>query len=333
MKVAIVGAGVAGLSAAQLLLERGIEVSVFEKSRGVGGRLATKRLDWGGIDIGAQYFTARDPRFQRQLALWQESGMVERWPFTPHKVSPTGLVLSPDATPRYVGVPKMNSLTHGLALGVDIRFSMRVEHIARDQEGWALTIADQGELAERYDWLLLSAPAEQARLLAANTALADRLPGGLYQPCWALALATKGAVPEAIQGIFGDHTVSWVSRLSARPQRSFVADCDDVWMLHFSSEWSTSHSKTTKVNVAEVGFEWLSSVLQAHIDCPLTLSKSYQHYWLYARVAESMTSPPIVVDAATGIAAVGDWTEGGRVEGAYLSALKLIEHWNPVPMT
>ena len=72
MKIAIVGAGISGVCAANLLAQEGFKVDVFEKSRGLGGRLTTKRLDWAHIDIGAQYFTARDPRFIKQVEAWQQ---------------------------------------------------------------------------------------------------------------------------------------------------------------------------------------------------------------------------------------------------------------------
>ena len=350
MKIAIVGAGVSGLTAARALIDRGIDVTVFEKSRGVGGRLATKRLEWGSIDIGAQYFTARDPRFQYQVSQWQKDGIVDYWSFTPHTLTKTGLILSPDETQRYVGVPKMNSITHALASGIDIIFNVRVEHITHGSDGWTMTISDQGERPERYDWVVLSAPAEQSRLLAANTAIANQLPEHISLPCWAVAVATKGDVPLNIQGVFGDDIISWVSRLSARPQRRIAGNYDDLWMLHFSSEWATTHNKTTEVDVVATGFDWLSDILKAHAYQPLKRIYAYQHYWLYAGIgnadtnghgfgsSSSISSPsissppisPITADHVTGIAAIGDWTAGGRVEGAYLSAINFVDHCFPL---
>ncbi|MEP4556332.1 FAD-dependent oxidoreductase, partial [Cobetia amphilecti] len=77
--IAIIGAGIAGLSAATRLAAQGHAVTIFEKARGPGGRLASRRTSEGPIDIGAQYFTARDPRFQSALEQWRAAGVVATW--------------------------------------------------------------------------------------------------------------------------------------------------------------------------------------------------------------------------------------------------------------
>ena len=74
---AIVGAGMAGVACARTLLQAGHRVTVFEKSPGAGGRMATRETPLGGFDHGAQYFTVRDPRFAR--ALETVPGLVRPW--------------------------------------------------------------------------------------------------------------------------------------------------------------------------------------------------------------------------------------------------------------
>ena len=69
--IAIIGTGLAGLSAAQTLTAAGHDVQLFDKSRGSGGRMASKRSDAGSLDLGAQYFTARDRRFVEVVQQWQ----------------------------------------------------------------------------------------------------------------------------------------------------------------------------------------------------------------------------------------------------------------------
>ena len=70
MKIAIIGAGLAGLTAASHLISAGFRVDLVEKSRGAGGRMATRRETWASLDLGAQYFTARSPAFRAQVASW-----------------------------------------------------------------------------------------------------------------------------------------------------------------------------------------------------------------------------------------------------------------------
>ncbi|MGH8355151.1 MAG: FAD-dependent oxidoreductase, partial [Pseudomonas sp.] len=72
--IAIIGTGIAGLSAAQALHAAGHAVQLFDKSRGSGGRMASKRSDAGALDLGAQYFTARDRRFVEAVQQWNTRG-------------------------------------------------------------------------------------------------------------------------------------------------------------------------------------------------------------------------------------------------------------------
>jgi len=341
MKVAIIGAGVAGLTAARALVARGIQVQVFEKSRGVGGRLANKRLELGNVDIGAQYFTARDQRFQQQVALWQAQGLVSEWQFTPHRLEATGLTPSPDATTRFVGTPKMNLIAHDLARDINITFSERIQGLNKTTAGWQLNTERGNTLQHHYDWVVVSAPAEQCKTLLAGTALEHKIPDNASEPCWALILATRGKVPEGIQGIFGDNVVAWVSRVSSRPGRSASKEYDDLWVLHFASEWTVKNPKNRQdgnnnsdieslthndVGVLETGISWLQNVLASHVNTPLQVVHSYKHYWRYARVAAGMAPPRMVIDKTANLAAIGDWVVGGRVEGAYLSALDFVDY-------
>jgi len=77
--IAIIGTGIAGLSAARTLHDAGQAVHLFDKSRGSGGRMASKRSDAGSLDLGAQYFTARDRRFAETVRQWQAGGWVDQW--------------------------------------------------------------------------------------------------------------------------------------------------------------------------------------------------------------------------------------------------------------
>ena len=75
--IAIVGAGIAGIACARTLVQAGHQVTLFEKSATVGGRMATRDTPFGSFDYGAQYFTARDARFIR--ALQTAPGVCKPW--------------------------------------------------------------------------------------------------------------------------------------------------------------------------------------------------------------------------------------------------------------
>jgi len=330
MKVAIIGAGVSGLTAAQHLTTRGFKVEVFEKSRGLGGRLATKRLDWAHMDTGAQYFTARDPRFVQAVKNWQQAGVVEPWPFTPYSISADGALLpSPDQTLRYVGVPGMNNLAHALADNLTVHRNQCISQLVRNKGRWKL-VSDSGDQFTDYDWVIVSAPAEQSRvLLNGHTPIAEQISSELLEPCLALVIATTGPVPKAVQGIFGDSTVGWVSRLSAKPQRTKDVAYDDLWLLHFSSQWSADYDPIAAEDIVPTGLEWLQHAIDTlpnqNQQKPLKLVNHCQHYWRFARMAKNAQQPPTLIDRTNHLAAIGDWSHGGRIEGAYLSALHLVD--------
>ena len=321
MKIAIIGAGLSGLCSARELINRGCEVDIFEKSRGLGGRLANKRVSWGQFDIGAQYFTARDKRFQQQVAVWEQDGVVCRWSFTPYAIVSNTLQPSPDETVRYVGTPTMNRVAHQMADGIQVNFKTRVTNVSENAQGWQLG-TERDEVSKHYDWLLLTLPLEQsATLLEDHKEIRSRLPDSVHRPCWSLTLATRGSVASHIQGIFGDELVSWVSRSSARPNAPKGMTYDDLWVLQFSPEWSLNNEKQTHDQMVREGLRWLSERLAI----PLSCEHSFSHFWRYAGLSASHEDVSMIVDRTKQLAINGAWCCGGRVEGAFLSGLDVVD--------
>jgi predicted NAD/FAD-dependent oxidoreductase len=164
MKVAIIGAGMAGLSCADLLQHKGHCVALFDKGRGAGGRMSSRCLATPlgevTIDHGAQYFTARHPDFSRLVGVWQDQGFAALWPEA--------------GSDTWVGVPAMNTVIKAMAAPHDVTWSCQVTAIARSHQQWALLSAG-GEIGP-FDVVILAIPAEQGqnRAHGAVTALLDR---------------------------------------------------------------------------------------------------------------------------------------------------------------
>ncbi|MEN0109658.1 MAG: FAD-dependent oxidoreductase [Planctomycetota bacterium] len=223
--IAIVGGGVAGLTAARGLARAGRSVTVFDKGRGVSGRVSTRWADDPAtgverrFDHGAQYFTARDERFAADIARWTEAGAVAEWTggLATIEASPVGArrVDPPSAKPRYVGVPGMNALGQRLAEeatagGAQIAVGTRVGALKRAGELWRLTPAlpDGGagdDSLGEFGAVIVTAPAPQAaELLQASPAMANaaksvRMTGG-----WAAMVAFEEPVaPHGDAGIDG----------------------------------------------------------------------------------------------------------------------------------
>ncbi len=136
--IAIIGAGIAGLSAAQALRGARCKVSVFDKSRGSGGRLASKRSAFGSLDLGAQYFTARERNFSAQVEHWHQQGLIDTWQPHLYQSNRTGLSHSADEQHRWVGTPRMSALTRALCKGLDCHFETRICEVFRGEQAWYL---------------------------------------------------------------------------------------------------------------------------------------------------------------------------------------------------
>lgn len=320
--VAIIGAGMAGLSCARRLLAAGVRVDVFEKSRGTGGRLATRRDHGTAFDSGAQYFTARDPRFIGQLQEWQAQGVAQAWPVTPWVLDGGGVVSpSPDDAQRWVGAPGMSALSSALA-GRDLALCTRCEAVGVQRDGrgaWWLQLG-QAVDAGPFDALVVAMPPAQAlRFLDAAPALA-RVAGSVQlAACWSVALGFDAATGVAFDAAFArGQPVDWLARNSSKPQRPAG---QEVWVLHAAPVWSQEHLEAPPEAVARHLARWFGDVV-----APQASASAWQHAhrWRHARTTHGVPGGTLL-DADARLAVCGDWCHGGRVEGAWLSGLAAAE--------
>ncbi|GAB3003281.1 NAD(P)/FAD-dependent oxidoreductase [Psychrosphaera aestuarii] len=346
MKIAIIGAGLTGAVVADKLSRLGHNVTVIEKSRGRGGRMNTKRLSWANCDMGAQYFTARDPQFINEIEQWQTDGLVEPWAFSPSLLRAKVLAASPDAELRYVATPEMNSIAKHLLKDKKLELNTKINHITNDDGKWLLW-RDNMELVGIYDWLISTIPAEQAfELFADIPSIQNQIPHDVHEPCWAVTLATQGEVSDVLQGVFSREKVSWLARQNHKPQRQIEKrltsedksgakpqqKIDDLWNIHFDAAFTKQHIGVDSKNIQNIALDWLNElIINNNLGDGVRLVDGYAHFWRYARPAESYIAeyeknkPTIIFDAEQQYAIIGDWAKGGRVEGAYLSAVECVD--------
>lgn len=208
MRIGVVGAGIAGLSCAQALQETGHTVALFDKGRGAGGRMATRRVDTPGgpvaFDHGAQYFTARDAAFSAQVAIWEAAGVVGKWP-----------AAGDDAR---VGIPGMNAIVRALATEVPVSFGQRVDVLRHHGGKWFLDPLEEPP----FDAVVVATPAEQAVSLVSHhdAAIADLAREARSAPCWTAMLAFDEPVAIDADVVRDDGIVAWAARNSAKPGRT-----------------------------------------------------------------------------------------------------------------
>jgi photolyase PhrII len=344
-RVAVVGAGLTGLSCARTLLDNGVDVVVFERGRGPGGRLANVGGTELGVDLGAQYFTARDPRFRRFVSSWLDDGLVARWlgrigsvdgrsgePSEPVETEPLE---------RFVGTPHMNAVAIHLAHDLSLRTSHRVDRIVRHEHTWILhgIVAPRGsslgarEPSEErplvelgtFDALVLCLPPSRAHelLVEVEPTLAASIAHVNVDPCVALGFEPKD--PGALRGVpfdglfvgrdeDRDRVLTWVARDSSKPGRSR----GEAWVVHAAPEWSRAHLTSPREPLERMLLDELARVLRIErIDTSTTTLRR----WASARAHASFDRPLFDDEARLGVG--GDWTSGGRVEGAFLSGVAL----------
>ncbi|AOY87635.1 FAD-dependent oxidoreductase [Marinobacter salinus] len=325
-RVAIVGSGLSGLTAAIILQAHGYDVTVFEKSRGPGGRLASKRVGEGSADIGAQYFTARNPDFipfLRQYAgketfeVWHGRfgfrNAGEEWSRFPEE-------------PRYVGTPRMTAISRALSGHVNVVANTRVGKLARKDTGWIVT-DEGGKPLGDFEHVIITAPPAQARDLLKGSGLeglATHLDEPIQHllPCWAVAAHFEQAPWSRHEGMRVEHPVLfWVANNTSKPGRD---DSGQWWVLHASPEWSEEHVETPADQVAAelIGAFGEVTGFDGQPDNVVT------HRWLYAR-SEGGHQPGHLWFSQEGIGIAGDWLSGGRVEGAFNSASSLVRAMMP----
>ena len=175
MSVAVIGAGIAGISAARHLHEAGVSVHIFDKSRGTGGRMSSNRTEQGEFDIGTQYFTARHSAFRAAVEYWQEQGWITRWQPRLYRIDEQGLQRSDDDQPRYVGTPRMTALSRGLLGDMPLHSATRIAALQRVESGWLL-VDTEAQTYGPYQQVIVATPAPQAvPLLEAAPALANAI--------------------------------------------------------------------------------------------------------------------------------------------------------------
>ena len=328
--VAVIGAGISGLFAARTLADHGVSVTVFDKGRGVGGRMSTRRVEGQPcFDHGAQYFTARDPRFHRYVQSWLQQGVVARWPDVENDPSHKIVVFKngqrtekDDSVERFVGSPSMSSVCKHLASDLNVYTGSRIEKVEPIDGRIRLTDME-GNSRGDFDRLIVTAPAQQAAELLVNFPnLAQPISQIQMNPCWAVMASFDQPIAGDWVGAFvHDSIVTWTSRNSTKPNRPTASE---HFLLHVGHEWTAENWER---DPDEVAAEVLEAFWQASGIEPAKPFHLVAHRWKYAIPVD----PPdqrCFFDAESGIAACGDWAGGPRVEGAFLSGMAAANPWN-----
>ncbi|MDX1570327.1 MAG: FAD-dependent oxidoreductase, partial [Xanthomonadales bacterium] len=313
LRIAVLGAGLSGLAAARVLHDQGHDVAVVDKARGPGGRMSTRREGDYRFDHGAQYFTARDPRFLRHVLAWQERGVVEEWNARLGVIDDEGL--GPERTPvtRYVPVPGMNAVCRDMAGDLpDCRYGWRAEAARFDGECWHLSRSDGETLTA--ELLVVTAPPAQATQLIDSPELSDRLAGVELLPCWTIMAVFDRPLLEDVDAAFVNAgPLAWVCNQSSGPQRP----AHHAWVLQATPEWSLAQLEEDPERVTQSLIAAAARLPKAR---PVAVEFASAHRWRYSIARTPLNEGALWFDDQR-LAIAGDWCHGSRVEGAFLSGV------------
>lgn len=302
----VIGAGMSGLAAAATLQQAGRTVAVLEKGRGLGGRLATRRIGGAVFDHGAQFMTVRDPQVESLMAGWRSAGAAVEWC--------RGFSSQADGHPRWRGHPGMTALAKQLAAGIDVRVETPVSAIALDASRWRISTPAGPTLTA--EALILTAPVPQALTLLdagkypLSSETRQRLDAIRYERCLAVmaTLAAPSLIPFPGALSFSTGPITWI----ADNQQKGISP-EPAVTLHASPEFSLTNWDRDK---QEVGRELLEAAA-IHLGSPV---KEFQvHGWRYSRPISSETGGAFTLSLQPPMLLAGDAFAGPKVEGAVLS--------------
>jgi predicted NAD/FAD-dependent oxidoreductase len=315
--VIVVGAGWAGLTAADALVAQGVSVRVVEKSRGPGGRCATRRQGAHAFDHGAQYFTARDSQFAAQVAHWHQLGLVAQWAPRLAVLNP-GVKVSPDlssrsnvsSVTRWVGVPGNNAVLHHLSVGLSCEYQRTVQAIRPIRDGVEVVVGGEGVTADVV--VITAPPAQAATLLGQDHPLSATLSGVDLAPCLALMVGLAADQDVGFDAAFiNDHALSWLASNQSKPGRDAPG-----WVVHAGAAWSERHLDDSLDEIAAL--MWAQLIERVPAFKALDVVSRQGHRWRFSQCRQPLAEG-CLADATGRVLVAGDWCAGNRVEGAWLS--------------
>lgn len=318
---AVIGAGIAGLTAASKIQEQGYRIAVFEKARGTGGRMSSKRVSkengaFMAFDLGCVSIAGQSEAFCQQLKSWHISGVIKPWFKDDH------------GRDHYVAVPRNSALTRYLSKDLECHFGTRIVDIQKIEGVWNLFIND-GEhdkklLVKANNIIIAIPPAQAYDLLPSSSSFKLQLEKVEVSPQWVLAVEVDNVSsylpliqhPES-------NVIFSISQENLKPERD-VGRCDSsILQVQATPKWTLDHLNLSPEQISDL----LINELERHLEQSLNIKHSYAHRWLYSCVAQGIQAREGYLWDEQGIGLIGDYinTEFEGVESAWLSGKQLAE--------
>ena len=331
-RTAIIGAGIAGLACGRALEAADRPVTLFDKARGAGGRMSSRRLPDAVLDLGAQFLSVRDATFRHAVENWRKAGCIAPWPDSLWSAEAGGWQRHEDDLERLCGTPSMSAVTRHLAEGLTIEAETRIERLEGSAGHWQL-VDQRGTHHGPFDRVVIATPSPQAHALVAphDATLAEACKTVIQRPCWAAWALFDEPLP-ALPGVdddwqavrLNDPRLRFVVRNQLKPGRQGQGES---LSLLANLAWSETRLEDSEETVVEALLDAFQQALPAGLRLPEP-SALGAHRWRYAQPDVFAGGEAVNLDyrlSASGLALCGDGWRGPRIEDAWLSGHHLGE--------
>ena len=313
----IVGAGIAGLLAAQRLMRYDVKVTILEKSRGYGGRMAVKAKGESLFDVGAQFMTTRDMVFRERVEAWLAQGEVLPWYAGPLK------------NMRYVGTRGMTTVPNRIGASLDVKLSERVSRVRFKKGKWTVTTVPYGTDEKRSyeaDWLVLTAPVPQSMELLDESGIEvgyddeDELRKIDYYKCLTAMATLKGpsGLPNPGAMDLNHPVLRWIGDNHTKG----ICPVPGTITLHGSPRFSEEYFDRPPEEFTEAILEAAKPFIKSDV------VEAMGHRWRYSEPKRIFREKypfrkPYYMDESLQLGMAGDGFNGPRIEAAGLSGMEL----------
>lgn len=321
-KIAVIGAGISGITAARELSKKH-DVKIFDKSRGVGGRVTTRYTDKYNFDHGSQFFTVTDDRLQSLVDELLENDILDIWKARFVEIENTEIIArrrwSDKEHIHYIAKPKMNQMPKYLAKDLNFKLQTRIKSAVKEKDQWIL-FDEENNNQGSYDFVVTAIPPLQANdLVPDEISYKSQINNYKMLGCFSLMIGFNQPLDIDYDAalVKGDD-ISWISVNSSKPQRS-----DDYCLLiHSTNTWAEDNIELENPKAQE----HLLEVSQKVMGCDLSNHDYINiHKWRYANIGPQK-GETFFIDKQNNFASIGDWLIRGRIESAFVSAMNLVDN-------
>ena len=312
-KIAIIGAGLSGLVVAKTL-GRHNEIHIFEKSRGVGGRMSTRYADPFQFDHGAQFFMARSQQFKEFLIPYIDKKIVSLWDRKHAIISEAAGDIHRES--GYVAAPKMTALAHDLSATLNVKTHTEITKIIQKKSGWCLESTGV-VFNDVYDWVVMAVPAPQCVKLMPSLFTGHKTLSHVKMTgCYSLMMGFNEPLTLGWNSCTVHNSpIAWMAVNSEKPLRNTKYSL----IAQSTNDWAEEHINDDLRSAESILFHEVKSRLPQISVNPIHLDT---HRWRYAATTQS-ANQDYLIDENSHLAACGDWCLEGNIESAFTSGYEL----------